>query len=151
MTYICRLKYTQKVWWVVKVDRLKSHCVAAWLPPTARHRRTGYCWNYPNLQRAVWGQEPCKHYILTYSNVCLETSGEILHFKKWKNFNVIFRRNATHCTSPYAIVVCLCVCISVCMCVCVCVCVCARARACVRAWVRECVCHICGPQESSLR
>ena len=37
---------------------------------------------------------------------------------------VIFRRNATHCISPYAIVICVCVCVclSVCMSVCVCVC-----------------------------
>ena len=37
----------------------------------------------------------------------------------------IFRRHATHCISPYAIVVCLRVCL--------------------------CVCHICGPQENGLR
>ena len=29
---------------------------------------------------------------------------------------VIFRRNETHCISPYAIVVCVCVCVSVCVC-----------------------------------
>ena len=46
----------------------------------------------------------------------------------------IIRRNATHCISPYAIVVCVCVSVCVCFCacvsVCVCVCVCA---ACVNA------------------
>ena len=35
---------------------------------------------------------------------------------------IVCRRNATHCISPYAIVVCVCVCVSVCLCVCVCVC-----------------------------
>ena len=35
----------------------------------------------------------------------------------------IFRRNATHCISPYAIIVCVCVCLCVCVCVCVCLCV----------------------------
>ena len=34
---------------------------------------------------------------------------------------LIFRRNATHCISSYAIVVCVSVCVSVCHCVCVCV------------------------------
>ena len=48
---------------------------------------------------------------------------------------LIFRRNATHCISPYAIVKCVCVCVRVCVCVCVCMCVC-------RAW---------GPQENGLR
>ena len=33
-------------------------------------------------------------------------------------FIIIIRRNATHCISPNAIVVC--VCVSVCVCVCVC-------------------------------
>ena len=36
--------------------------------------------------------------------------------------SVIFRRNATHCISPYAIVVCECVCMCVCVCVCVSIC-----------------------------
>ena len=44
-----------------------------------------------------------------------------------KFIHVLFRRNATHCISLYAIV----------MCVCVCVCV--------------CVCRVCGPQENGLR
>ena len=44
---------------------------------------------------------------------------------------IIFRRNATHCISPYAIVMCLCVCVCVCMCV--------------------CVCRVCGSQENGLR
>ena len=35
----------------------------------------------------------------------------------------VFRRNGTHCISPYAIVVCVCVCLCVCVCVCLCVCV----------------------------
>ena len=45
-----------------------------------------------------------------------------------KYFN--FRRNAMHCISAYAIVMCVCVCVCVCvclsvsLCVCVCVCVC---------------------------
>ena len=47
----------------------------------------------------------------------------------------IFRRNATHCISPYVVVK------RVCVCVCVCVCV----RECV------CVCRVFGPQENGLR
>ena len=45
----------------------------------------------------------------------------------WRD--TIFRRNETHCSSPYAIVVCVCgsVCLSV------------------------CVCRVCGPQENGLR
>ena len=46
-------------------------------------------------------------------------------------YDSIFRRNATHCISPYAIVIC--VCVYVCLCVCV------------------CVCSVCGPQENGLR
>ena len=46
---------------------------------------------------------------------------------------LIFKRNATHCISPYAIDVCLCV--SVCVCVCVSV----------------CACHVCERQENGLR
>ena len=53
--------------------------------------------------------------------------------------SLIFRRNATHCISPYAIV--KCVCVSVCVSVCVCLCVC----------VSVCVCRVCGPQENGLR
>ena len=53
----------------------------------------------------------------------------------------IFRRNATHCISPYAIVMCVCVCVSVCVCLCVCVSVC----------VSVCVCHVCGYQENGAR
>ena len=30
---------------------------------------------------------------------------------------IVFRRNATNCISPYAIVICVCVCVRVCMCV----------------------------------
>ena len=41
----------------------------------------------------------------------------------------IFRRNATHCISPIAIIVCVCVCLS----------------------VRPSVCRVCGPQENGLR
>ena len=33
----------------------------------------------------------------------------------------IFRRNVTHCISPYAIVMCVYVCVCVCVCQCVCV------------------------------
>ena len=33
--------------------------------------------------------------------------------------SAIFRRNATHCISPYAIVVCVWVCVCVCVCLCV--------------------------------
>ena len=36
----------------------------------------------------------------------------------------VFRRNATHCISPYAIVMCVCVCVCLCVSVCVCLCVC---------------------------
>ena len=46
-------------------------------------------------------------------------------------YAAIFRRNATHCNSSYAIVVCVCVC--VCLSVCV------------------CVCRVCGPQKNVLR
>ena len=45
----------------------------------------------------------------------------------------IFRQNARHCISPYAIVVCVCVCLFVCLSVCV------------------CVCRVCGLQENGLR
>ena len=45
----------------------------------------------------------------------------------------VFRRNATHCISPYAIVVCVCVCVCVCLYVCV------------------CVCRVCGRQKNGLR
>ena len=47
----------------------------------------------------------------------------------------IFRRNATHCISPYAIVVCVCVCLCVCVLVCVCVsmCLCVCVSVCVYA------------------
>ena len=48
---------------------------------------------------------------------------------------LVFRRNATHCILPYAIVVCVCVC----MCVCVCL------------YVSVCICRVCGPQENDLR
>ena len=34
-----------------------------------------------------------------------------------RTFFHVFRRNATHCISPYAIVMCVCVCVSVCVCV----------------------------------
>ena len=49
----------------------------------------------------------------------------------------IFRRNATHCISPYDIVAYVCVCVCVCVCVSVCVSV--------------CVCRVCGRQENGLR
>ena len=42
---------------------------------------------------------------------------------------IIFRRNATHCISPDAIVVCVCVCVSVC----------------------RCACRVCGRQENGFR
>ena len=48
---------------------------------------------------------------------------------KKRHINCFFRRNATLCISPYAIV----------MCVCVCVCVCV------------CLCRVCGPQENGFR
>ena len=62
----------------------------------------------------------------------------------------IFRRNAMHCISPYAIVtcVCLCVCACACACACVCVCVCVSVCGCLRACVRACVrvCRVCVPR-----
>ena len=33
---------------------------------------------------------------------------------------LFFRRNATHCISPYAIVMCVCVCVCLYVCVCMC-------------------------------
>ena len=39
-------------------------------------------------------------------------------------FIIIFRRNATHCISPYAIVMCVCVCVCLYVRLCLCVCVC---------------------------
>ena len=63
---------------------------------------------------------------LAISNVVallLKTSvwfGSVFYFKKklgsW--FGLVFRRNAMHCISPYAIVMCACVCLCVCVCVC---------------------------------
>ena len=41
--------------------------------------------------------------------------------------SIIIKRNATHCISPYAIVVCVCMCMCLCVCLCVYVCVCAYA------------------------
>ena len=41
--------------------------------------------------------------------------------------STVFRPNATHCISTYAIVKCVCVRVCVCVCVCLCACVCACA------------------------
>ena len=72
---------------------------------------------------------------LSQSPVCAAFEAKIRALSIWdvqlaksmlKDCSVI-RRNATHCVSPYAIVVCVCVCVFVCVCVCLCVCVCVYA------------------------
>ena len=57
---------------------------------------------------------------------------DVGRYQQTISFSIV-RRNATHCISPYAIVMC------------VCVCVCLSVGVCV------CVCRVCGPQENCLR
>ena len=55
------------------------------------------------------------------SRTSLENLFEIIVVRNWNWSDVVFRRNATHCISPYATV------------------------------VYVCVCRVCGPQENGLR
>ena len=53
-------------------------------------------------------------------------NASVIHIKNLstisvKLFRLVFRRNAAHCISPYAIAMCVCVCVCVCLSVCLCV------------------------------
>ena len=83
-----------------------------------------YYGNLKHMAPALNGQVP-REPKYSSRNVLLKICR--MRYESSKFFFKVFRQNATHCISLYAIVVCVCVCVCVCM------------------------CRVCGRQENSLR
>ena len=88
-------------------------------------------WNITN----VWGSGKIIHVNHAFTNekqimlVAPFLCFKLQVYTSTRTFYRVFRRYATHCISPYAIImcVCVCVCVSVCLSVCVSVCLCVYA------------------------